>query len=171
MAQPAETNRQLDCNNPYVLRHLRFGWWLLLVFLVLGIVLEAMHGLKIRWYLDVSHETRRLVWTLGHAHGVLLGLVNIALAVTWAIFPEPASSRRSVASTCMLIAGTLLPGGFLLGGFFLHGGDPGIGIWLVPIGALSLCVGVFLITMRLPKSLHKSTASANETTKTKKKHS
>ena len=150
MTQPADKNRQLDLDNAYVLRHLRFGWWLLLVFLVLGIVLEALHGLKIRWYLDVTNETRRLVWTLGHAHGVLLGLVNIALAVTWALFPASASTRRNVISTCMLIAGTLLPGGFLLGGFFLHGGDPGIGIWLVPIGALSLCVGVFLATLSLP---------------------
>ena len=39
-------------------RHLRFGWWSLLSFLTLGIALEAMHGLKVQWYLDVSNETQ-----------------------------------------------------------------------------------------------------------------
>ncbi len=165
MTQPDNSKRQLDFDNPYVLRHVRFGWWLLLVFLLLGIVLEALHGLKIRWYLDVSHETRRLMWTLGHAHGVLLGLVNIALAVTWAVFPGSATARQPVISKCMLVAGTLLPGGFLLGGFFIYQGDPGMGICLVPLGALALCVGVFLTVISLPKR----PAAADGSTKTKQK--
>ena len=67
---------------PYYSRHLVFGWWCLLLFLFVGIGLEAMHGFKIGWYLDVSNETRRLMWRLGHAHGVLLSLVNIAFAHT-----------------------------------------------------------------------------------------
>ena len=32
----------------------------------------------------------------------------------------------------------LIPGGFLLGGLATYGGDPGIGILLVPVGALML---------------------------------
>ena len=57
-------------------RNLRFGWWSLLVFLCVGAVLEALHGFKIGWYVDVGNETRRLMFTLAHAHGTLLALVN-----------------------------------------------------------------------------------------------
>ena len=66
----------------YSNRHLRFGWWLLLVSLSLGLVLEALHGFKLGWYLDVTNETRQLMLTLAHAHGTLLALVNIAAGLT-----------------------------------------------------------------------------------------
>ena len=39
----------------------------------------------------------------------------------------------------------LLPTGFFLGGIFIYGGDPGLGVLLVPIGGLLLVVAVFLI--------------------------
>ena len=65
-----------DPTRRYVRRHLRFGWWSVLVFLTLGTALEVMHGFKVDWYLNVANETRRLMWTLAHAHGVLLGLVH-----------------------------------------------------------------------------------------------
>ena len=62
--------------------HLRFGWWALCGFVLLGIVLEGLHGLKLGFYLDLSNATRRHMWTLAHAHGTLLGLINIAYALT-----------------------------------------------------------------------------------------
>ena len=148
MTKQNDTNRQLNLDS-YVLRHLRFGWWSLLVFLVLGIVLELLHGFKIRWYLDVANETRRLMWTLAHAHGVLLGIVNIGLAATWALVPTAARQRQGMISICLMSAGVLLPGGFALGGIFIYGGDPGIGIFLVPVGAFFLCVGVLLMALSL----------------------
>ncbi len=46
-------------NADYMRLHLRFGWWSLLVFLLLGLVLETLHGFKIGWYLDVSNSIRR----------------------------------------------------------------------------------------------------------------
>ena len=55
-------------------RHLRFGWRSLFVFLVLGVVLETLHGFKLGWYLDVGAEMRRLMFTLAHAHGTLLAM-------------------------------------------------------------------------------------------------
>src|SRR6516162_5777746 len=69
-------------------RHLRIGWWSVLVFLTLGIALELLHGFKAGWYLDVSNSTRRLMFTLAHAHGTLLGLLNIAFAVSLSHVPE-----------------------------------------------------------------------------------
>lgn len=132
-------------NRSFCRVHLRFGWWSLLAFLTLGIVLESMHGFKVGWYLDVSNETRRLMWTLAHAHGVLLSLVHIAFGLTTHVLPTAVGSRRRVASSCLVAASILLPGGFFLGGFFIYDGDPGLGIYLVPVGALLLFTAVFMI--------------------------
>lgn len=119
-------------------RHLRFGWWTLLLFLTMGLVLETFHGFKIGAYLKVSNETRRLMWTLAHAHGTLLGLVNLAFAVTAWFLPSWPESNRRLASTSLLAATVLMPAGFLLGGFFIYAGDPGLGILLVPAGGILL---------------------------------
>ena len=45
----------------------------------------------------------------------------------------------------LLGALVLLPLGFFLGGVFIYGGDPGIGVILVPPGALLLFISVLLI--------------------------
>ena len=124
--------------------HLRIGWWALLFFLSVGTALEAMHGFKLGFYLDVSNETRRLTWTLAHAHGALLGVLNLVFAATLQLAPGWNDASRVVASRCLIGALILLPLGFLLGGAFVHGGDPGLGILLVPPGAALLFVAVLL---------------------------
>jgi len=116
----------------------------LLIFLTLGLVLESLHGFKVGWYLNVSNETRRLMWMLAHAHGTLLGLLQVAFGLTIRVLPFWDVRQRTLAGCCLMGANLLLPGGFLLGGFFLHGGDPGLGILLVPVGAALLFTGVFL---------------------------
>ncbi len=132
-----------------VRRHLQFGWWSLLLFLTFGLTLEALHGFKAGLYLNVSNEMRRLMWTLAHAHGALLALVHIAFAVTIPIVSAWTASSRAFASVCLMAASVLLPGGFLIGGLFLHQRDPGLGIVLVPIGALLLFVVAFLAARAL----------------------
>jgi hypothetical protein len=124
-------------------RHLRFGWWSLLAFLTLGIVLEGLHGLKSGWYLDVPNETRRLMWTLAHAHGTLISLINIVYGITAWTAPGPGADLAG-ASRFLLAANILLPMGFFFGGLFFHDGDPGLGILLVPVGAVALFLGVLL---------------------------
>ncbi|MEY2409308.1 MAG: hypothetical protein QOF48_1978 [Verrucomicrobiota bacterium] len=118
-----------------------------MIFLTLGIVLEALHGFKVGAYLNVSNETRRLMWTLAHAHGTLLGLVNLAFAFTVDRVAEWPPRGRSRASICLRGATVLLPAGFFLGGWFVHGGDPGVGILLVPLGALLLLISVLLAAL------------------------
>lgn len=119
----------------------RFGWWSLLVWLSLGMVLEALHGFKIGWYLDVVNETRRLMLTLAHTHGTLLALVNLAFAATLRTNDAgPAALARG--ATCLRWAGVLMPLGFLGGGLQTFGADPGFAIVLVPLGGLLLLVGV-----------------------------
>ncbi len=135
-AAPPPESRKL------VQRHVRFGWWALALFLSLGIVLEVLHGFKIGYYLDVTNSTRREMWRLAHAHGTLLALVHLAFAWTQSRGPAPLRGARP-ASACLLAASFLLPGGFFLGGLVTYGGDPGLGILLVPIGALCFAASVF----------------------------
>ena len=141
------TDPNLDANESLARAHLRFGWWSLVVFIALGLVLETLHGFKIGWYLDVGHETRRLMLTLAHAHGTLLGLIHIAFAATLA--REPELPRRRAASGLLKASSVLLPGGFLLGGLFIYGGDPGLGVFLVPVGAFLLLAAVVLVARDL----------------------
>ena len=128
-------------------RNLRFGWWSLLVYLSLGLTLETLHGFKIGWYLDVGNEIRRLMFTLGHAHGTALALVSIAAGLT-ARNVSGFELRPSV-SFALIWAAILLPGGFFLGGIVTYGGDPGLGVWLVPVGALLLFYGVARVAIDL----------------------
>lgn len=120
--------------------HLRRGWVVILVFATLGLVLEALHGFKVGWYLDVATETRRSMFTLAHAHGTLLGLLHIAFATTSARYAPDLSLDR--AGRLLDAATLLIPSGFLLGGIWIHGGDPGAGIVLVPIGGIALLGGI-----------------------------
>jgi hypothetical protein len=133
-------------------RHLRFGWWALLVFLSAGIALEGFHGFKARFYLDVPQSTRRLLWTLGHAHGTLLSLVNIAFGLTLPALGAASVRSLRLASACLVVATLLLPGGFILGGVSFHGGDPGLGVLLVPLGAGALLAGIFLVARAVSRA-------------------
>jgi len=125
----------------YALRHVRVGWTALFLFAALGLALEALHAFKAPWYLGVAGESRRLLFTLAHAHGVALGLVNLAFAATAHLLPRRAHPAASLA---LVVATILIPGGFFLGGLFAHGGDPGLGAILIPPGALFLLVSLAL---------------------------
>jgi hypothetical protein len=126
-------------------RHLRFGWWCLLLFLVLGVVLEGLLAWRSQLYLAVGNETRRLLWRLAHAHGTLLSLVNVAFGLTAGALRLNQPRIRHVASPCLMLAALLIPVGFFVGGMFPYGSDPGLGtLVLVPVGALLLFVAVLL---------------------------
>jgi hypothetical protein len=128
----------------YGRRHLRFGWWSLLLFATLGLVLESLQGLKVRAYLDVSNETRRLMWTLAHAHGTLLAIVHVIFALTWRSAPASLPSPRLISAS-LIAASVLLPGGFFLGGVTFYSGDPGVAVLLVPVGGVLLLFALFSI--------------------------
>ena len=119
--------------------NLRAGFWALFGFSALGLVLEAMHGFKLGFYLNVDNETRRLLWRLAHAHGALLGLVNVAYALAARTWP---SLEDRLAGRALLCALLLMPLGFLLGGAFAHGGDPGSSVGLAAFGGVALLFGL-----------------------------
>ncbi|MCH7987657.1 MAG: hypothetical protein IID46_00750 [Planctomycetes bacterium] len=149
---PDSVTESQDDQQRLIVFHLRVGWWSLLIFLTLGLILEGMHGLKVGWYLDVSNDVRRLMWTLAHAHGTLLALLHMAFAATVAICPGGNGVSRKLASRCLLAAGALVPLGFFLGGTVIHGGDPSVGILLVPVGAVLLFASVLMTARSLDKT-------------------
>lgn len=132
-----------------VRRHLAFGWWTLALFLLLGLTLEGLHAFKVRYYLDTDNETRRLMWRLAHAHGGLLGLVHLGFGLTARV-----TGRASAAASSALVGATvLIPGGFFVGGVWIQAGDPGYGALLIPPGALLLLFAVVraALSLRAPR--------------------
>jgi hypothetical protein len=129
-------------------RHLRAGWWGLALYVVLGAVLEGLHALKSPLFVDAGRETTRMMLRLAHSHGTLAAVVNILYAFTLQARPK---SARPVASASLLAALVLLPGGFFLGALWARGGDPGLGIVLVPVGALAMTIGAGVVAASLDK--------------------
>jgi hypothetical protein len=115
------------------------GWGSLLLFVCLGLVLESLLAFKVGAYVDVDSEARRMMWRLAHAHGTGLALVNVAYGLTVKSFPV---ASDALASGCLVTALFLVPAGFFGGGLGVHGGDPGILVFLVPPGAIALIVGI-----------------------------
>lgn len=126
----------------YVRRHLQLGWWLLLLWVTVGLGLTLLRAAGVDAYLHPYQETRRLMWTLAHAHGALLALLHLLYGVGLRLAPPLAASRPRVPSGALTLASLLLPGGFFLGGLWFYGGDPGLGILAVPAGAVCLLVAV-----------------------------
>ena len=126
-------------------RHYLIGWWGLLIFLSLGIGLETLHGFKVGYYLDPPHRLRRLMWTLAHAHGTLLALVQLAFAAWLGQSGRWTERRLKLASFFLADALLVLPTGFFLGGIGHSEVDPSLGVLLVPLGGLLLLVAVALI--------------------------
>ena len=133
----------------YSHRHLRLGWWWLFVFAGLGLILETLHGFKVGAYLNVSNETRRLMWRLAHAHGTLLGAVNILFALTLRTASDSTFRDLRTISRLLVSASILFPFGFFLGGVQFYAGDPGLGVLVVPVAAVLLLAALFMVASGL----------------------
>lgn len=114
---------------------IRQGWISLAFWIAFGILLEGLIGYRTPALLDDS--IRREMFRLAHAHGTLLSLVLIVAAICARL--ELIRIQSSSALT-LRIAAVLLPIGFLVAGIWHFKDDPGLGIWLVPIGAFLLLV-------------------------------
>jgi hypothetical protein len=150
--RPNEPPQSVDLQR-LAARHLRFGWSALFVFAALGIALESLHGFKVGWYVDASQEsqTRQVMWRTAHAHGTLLGLVHLAFAASIPRLDAQDARWRQIASPCLYSATLTLPAGFFLGGMFVYSGDPGMGIFLVPLGGFLLLIALCLTVLGVPR--------------------
>lgn len=102
--------------------------------------------------------------TLAHAHGTLLGGLNIAYAATLYVVGDRLVGKVKVTSGCLMSATLLMPMGFLLAGLFSLKDEPGFAVFLVPIGGLLLLVSLGVTV----SSLWGSTAKAEPEVPTKR---
>lgn len=126
-------------------RHLRLALVQVAVFLAAGLWLEAMYGLRADGWID--DDLRREFLRLGHAHGALLGILNLAIAWAMARLGTPESWARPIRVAALL--GALLVGlGFFGGGLWHAPTDPGPIVLVVPAGAMMLlasCVAIAIV--------------------------
>ncbi|HEX4352836.1 MAG TPA: hypothetical protein VHZ95_07985 [Polyangiales bacterium] len=126
----------LDELQPERARARRFGFCSLFVWAALGLALEAAHGFKWSSYLDDA-MTRELL-RLAHAHGVGLALLSLIYAGEGTpLFAHRADRGRPVRQL-LAAASLLMPVGFALATIHHSEGDPGLAIWLVPLGGVCL---------------------------------
>ncbi len=93
---------------------------------------------------------RRELWTLAHAHGTLLGALNVLFGLSAAGLVARAD-RRLVASRLLRAGAVLVPLGFFLGGIGAAEGDPSLFIVLVPAGALLALLGLAMLLLEARK--------------------
>ena len=133
--------------------HARLGWWMLALFAGAGLLLESLIGLRTPWLLDVGMETRRVMFRLAHAHGALLGLVNVAYAASLRTGLVAAEGSALIWPSRLLAVGSMcVPLGFALGGVWFLEADPGLGVLLVPIGALAVVAALVSIARACARS-------------------
>lgn len=123
---------------------LRCGWTAVLVFFLLGLVLELLHLIKAPFYVDV--RLRRELWTLAHAHGTLFGLMMVVFGATAERAIASAAARKRAAQA-MCLGTVLMPMGFFFGGIGNAEGDPSLAIVLVPIGGLLILRGLLPLVL------------------------
>lgn len=112
-----------------------------------GLWLEAMYGLRASGWLD--DDLRREFLRLGHAHGALLGMLNLVLAWAMARLHTPEPWARPIRVAALL--GALLVGlGFFGGGLWHAPTDPGPLVLMVPAGAMMLLASCVAVAMLRP---------------------
>lgn len=114
---------------------------------------------------DNFRNSRRFLWTLAHRHGTQLALVHLAFAYALHLGLLTAVPRIRLAGYFLINAVVLMPLGFFLGGLWPSEGDPWVGVWLVPVGAIFLLVAVALIALQAlaPRHLAQRAPDAEQT--------
>lgn len=126
-------------------RHLRFSVACVAVFLASGLWLEGMIGLRVTGWVD--DPLRREMLRLGHAHGAILGLVNLGLS--WAMHRLQTPNAWVPRIRLAAWTGAVCVGVGFFGGGLWHGTtDPGPLVLIVPAGAMMLlasCAAVAVV--------------------------
>lgn len=128
-------------------RHVRLSLGCVAVFLAMGLWLEAMMGLRTQGWMDDT--LRRELLRLGHAHGGLLGLLNVALAWAMERLQTPEGWARKIRLAAL--GGAVLVGSGFIGGGLLHGAtDPGPIVLVVPAGAMLVLTATVAVALVRP---------------------
>ena len=129
---------------------IRQGWISLAAWIVFGLLIESLIGFRSPALLD--DPVRREMFRLAHAHGTLLNLVLIAAAICSRLDLIRLGRGTSLG---LRVAVVLLPVGFLLAGIWHFKDDPGVGILLVPVGAVLLLVSALSIGLSTSRRMTK----------------
>jgi hypothetical protein len=132
-------------------RHLRLSLATVALFLAMGLVLEAMLGLRAQGVLD--DPLRRELLRLGHAHGAILGLLNVALAFAIERLAIPAAWATRIRPAA-LVGALAVAFGFVGGGLWHGPTDPGPLVLAVPAGALLLLSSLAATVLLRPAASH-----------------
>src|SRR5262249_51176430 len=116
------------------------GWMSLALWIAFGILIEGLIGFRVPALVDDT--VRRDMLRLAHAHGTLLNIALVVAAICTRL--ELISLPRGASIEFGLFA-VMLPLGFLLAGIWHFQDDPGLGIFLVPAGAVLLLVATLQI--------------------------
>lgn len=140
-AEVALSKSELPTPGSTAMRSQRFalvqGWIGVALWMTFGLLLEGLLGYKAPAYL--LDNDRRELFRLAHAHGTILSLLLVAAAICAArIYRQ----EMRAALMAMRAGSVMMPLGFLLAGVWHYESDPGLGIWLVPPGALLMIFGV-----------------------------
>ncbi len=109
-----------------------------------------MIGLRVEGFVD--HPLQREFLRLGHAHGGILGLLN--LGIGWALerleTPDVWAAKIRIAA---LLGACLVGTGFFVGGLTHGPTDPGPLILIVPAGALLVLMALVATALVRPGDL------------------
>ncbi len=113
------------------------AWLSIAVWISFGLLLESLIGYRVPAYLN--DPVRRELFRLAHIHGAFLSVVLLGASLCI----DRLLVAPSLAAVWPLrIGAVVMPLGFLLGGIWHFEGEPGLGIWLAPLGGLLVIFGV-----------------------------
>ena len=120
----------------------RQAWFGLAFWMAFGLLVEGLIGFRSPAYLQ--DPVRREVFRLAHAHGTLL---SILLLVANLYIRKGLAGPPSLGVLLLRIGVIAMPVGFLLGGIWHYESDPGIEIFLAPIGGILVVFGVVALAL------------------------
>lgn len=133
-AKESSKTKRTDDNHFGLLRQ---GFITLACWMTFGLFLEGLLGYKIPIYLN--DNMRRELFRLAHTHGALLSVILIIVAICLRL---DFFQSNNYLQYSLRIGSIVMPLGFLLGGVWHYESDPGIAVWLVPVGAVMVIFGI-----------------------------
>ncbi|MEP7075006.1 MAG: hypothetical protein ABI878_04280 [Acidobacteriota bacterium] len=120
----------------------RQGWIGVAFWMSFGLLIEGLIGFRSPSYL--SDPVRRELFRLAHTHGTVL---SILLLIVFVYLAKNFIARPVAAIWSLRIGTVLMPVGFLLGGIWHYESDPGVMIFIAPVGGLMVIFGVIAIAV------------------------
>jgi hypothetical protein len=112
------------------------AWISIAVWMSFGLLLESLIGYRVPAYL--RDDVRREIFRLAHTHGTLLNLVLLGAALC---IERGLALPSKMGLMAFRVGVVLMPVGFLLGGIWHTEGEPGLGVWLAPLGGVLVIMG------------------------------